>query len=100
MNRRAFLNAIGSAVLLPALTRDLSAIARPPRRRPSDIGWPSPSAWKQLNDAVGGNLLPVSFPLSPLKTNPTASASKRVFENLKNPYYIGDEPGLTQTLGW
>src|SRR5262249_55812357 len=100
MNRRAFLNAIGSAVLLPALPRDLFAIASFRRRRPSDIGWPSPSAWKQLNDAVGGNLLPVSFPLSSLKTNPIGSATKRLFENLKNPYYVGDEPGLTQTLGW
>jgi FAD/FMN-containing dehydrogenase len=100
MNRRAFLNAIGSAVLLPALPRDLSAVASFRRRRPSDAGWPSPAAWKQLNDAVGGNLLPVSFPLSPLKTNAAGSAAKRVFENLKNPYYIGDEPGLTQTLGW
>ena len=29
-------------------------------------------------------------------------ASRRSFlsENLKNPYYIGDQPGLTQTLGW
>ncbi|HEY7465408.1 MAG TPA: FAD-dependent oxidoreductase, partial [Dehalococcoidia bacterium] len=95
-----FLNAIGSAVLLPAFAGDLSAIASLRRRRPSDVGWPSPSAWKQLNDAIGGNLIPVSSPLSSLKTNPDAGAGKRLFENLKNPYYIGDEPGLTQTLGW
>lgn len=25
---------------------------------------------------------------------------KTLFANLKNPYYIGDQPGLTQTLGW
>src|SRR5581483_3372192 len=100
MNRRAFLNAIGSALIPPAFPHDLSAIAGFRRRRPSDIGWPSPSAWKQLKDAVGGNLLPVSFPLSPLQTNGAGSAAKRLFENLKNPYYIGDEPGLTQTLGW
>src|SRR5436190_13844250 len=100
MKRRTFLNAIGSALLLPAWPRRLGAIASLRRRRPSDIGWPSPSAWKQLNDAVGGKLISVSFPLSSLKTNPAGSAAKRLFENLKNPYYIGDEPGLTQTLGW
>jgi len=100
MKRRTFLNTIGSALLLPPLTRRVGAIASLRRRRPSDIGWPSPSAWKQLNDAVGGKLIPVSFPLSSLKTNPAGSAAKGLFENLKNPYYIGDEPGLTQTLGW
>ncbi len=25
---------------------------------------------------------------------------KTLFANLKNPYYIGDNPGVTQTLGW
>ena len=25
---------------------------------------------------------------------------KTLFANLKNPYYIGDSPGITQTLGW
>ena len=100
MNRREFLNAIGSTVLLPALPRDLSAVGSIQRRRPSDSGWPSPAKWKQLNDAVGGNLIPVTSPLSPLKTNPPGSAARRIFENLKNPYFIGDQPGLTQTLGW
>jgi hypothetical protein len=38
--------------------------------------------------------------LSPLKTNPAGSAARRLFENLKNPYFIGDDPALTQTLGW
>ncbi len=29
-----------------------------------------------------------------------SSECKALFANLKNPYYIGDNPGLTQTLGW
>ncbi|HEY7173166.1 MAG TPA: FAD-binding oxidoreductase [Vicinamibacterales bacterium] len=94
------MNAIGATAFLSALRRNLSAIGSFRRRRPSDVGWPSSSAWRQLNDAVGGNLLPVSFPLSPLKTNSAGSAVTRLFQNLKNPYFIGDEPGLTQTLGW
>jgi FAD/FMN-containing dehydrogenase len=70
------------------------------RRRPSDAAWPSQAAWKRLNDAVGGNLIPVNFPLSILKTDPESDAAKQLWENLSNPYYIGDQPGLTQTLGW
>jgi len=90
MNRRAFLRAIGSAALLPILPRRLLAsTSNFRRRRPSDATWPSQSAWKQLNEAVGGNLIPVDFPLT-----------KLLDENLRNPYYIGDQPGLTETLGW
>jgi len=101
MNRRAFLKALGSAAaLLPILPHRLLASTNLSRRRPSDATWPSPSAWKQLNDAVGGNLIPVNFPLSTNKTDPTSAAAELLSENIRNPYYIGDQPGLTQTLGW
>ncbi len=102
MNRRAFLKAIGSAAaLVPILPRHLlAATMNFHRRRPSDASWPSKSAWKQLNDTVGGNLIPVNFPLSILKSAPESADAKRLLENLRNPYYIGEQPGLTQTLGW
>src|SRR6202167_258807 len=105
MNRRSFLKAIGSAALipiLPILPRRLLAAASAnfTRRRPSDPGWPSQAAWKQLNEAVGGNLIPVEFPLSALKTDPSGDAAKLLMENIRNPYYVGDQPGLTETLGW
>src|SRR6202046_4928538 len=101
MNRRAFLRAIGSAALLPILPRRLWArTTNFRRRRPGDAAWPSPSAWKQLNEAVGGNLIPVNFPLAQLKTDPSGTAATQLLANLKNPYFIGDQPGLTQTLGW
>src|SRR5262249_260336 len=100
MNRRAYLKAIASAALLPLLPRRLWARTNFRRRRPSDATWPSRSAWKQLNDAVGGNLIPVNFPLSIFKTDPESAAAKRLSENLRNPYYIRDQPALTQTMGW
>src|SRR6266436_5386877 len=101
MNRRAFLRAIGSAVLIPILPRRLLASSTNfRRRRPVDPGWPSDSEWKQLNEAVGGNLIPVDFPLSILKTDPSGAAAKSLLEDIRNPYYIGDQPGLTETLGW
>jgi len=100
VTRRSFLKAIGSAALLPILPRRLSASTNFRRRRPSDATWPSKSSWKRLDDAVGGNLIPVDFPLSLFKTDPAGAAAKLLSENLRNPYYIGDQPGLTQTLGW
>jgi FAD/FMN-containing dehydrogenase len=102
VKRRAFLKAIGIAALLPILPRRAFASATPGFRRvrPSDAAWPSKSAWEQLNDAVGGNLVPVDFPLSILKTDPDGTAAKELLANLKNPYYIREQPGLTQSLGW
>ncbi|HYL58661.1 MAG TPA: FAD-binding protein, partial [Candidatus Acidoferrales bacterium] len=100
MNRRTFLRAIGSAALIPILPRRLLASTNVSRRRPSDAAWPSPSAWKQLNDAVGGNLIPVEFPLAKLKSDPDGADAKRLLENIRNPYFVGDQPGLTETLGW
>jgi len=100
MNRRAFLKAVGSAALLPLLPRRLAAGTTFSRRRPSDPAWPSDAAWKRLNETVGGNLIPVNFPLDVFITDPDSTAAKRLKENLKNPYYIGEQPGLTETLGW
>jgi FAD/FMN-containing dehydrogenase len=100
MNRRAFLKAMGSAALLPMFPRRLLAGTSFRRRRPSDANWPSQSAWNQLNEAVGGNLIPINSPLLTAKTDPTSAAAKALWERVRSPYYIGDEPALTQTFGW
>src|SRR5262245_27598271 len=101
MNRGRFLKAIGSATLLPLFPCPLSAgTTSISRCRPSDFDWPSRAAWKRLGDAVGGNLISVDFPLSILKTDPASAAAGQLLKKLKNPYYIGDQPALTQTLGW
>src|SRR5262250_2683548 len=105
MNRRAFLKSIGSAALLPMLPRRLLADAAPAasgfrRRRPSDATWPSQADWKRLNDAVGGTLIRVDSPISVLSTDPDGAAANQLAANLKNPYYIGEQPGLTQSSGW
>ncbi len=104
MNRRSFLQNLRSLAILPLSPRTLfanaSAAATSPvrRRRPTDPDWPSQSQWKQLNDAVGGNLLTVESPLASCAAS--AGDCTQLFRDLQNPYYIGDTPGLTQTLGW
>jgi len=100
MNRRTFLKASGAASLLPSWPRRLFASPTIRRVRPSDPGWPSKEAWKRLNDAVRGNLIPVDFPINACLSSGESAACKAFFANLKNPYYIGDSPGITQTLGW
>ena len=34
------------------------------------------------------------------RTEPEGPSCREIFKELKNPYYIGDEAGLTQTCGW
>ena len=99
MNRRAFLKAIGSAALLPILPRRLLASTNFRRRRPSDAAWPSQSAWKRLDEAVGGNLIPVDFPLSIFKTDPDGRPQASRREPEKSVLHRRSA-GLTQTLGW
>ncbi|HYA35885.1 MAG TPA: FAD-binding protein, partial [Candidatus Binataceae bacterium] len=82
------------------MPRGLSAGTSFSRRRSTDAAWPSESAWKGLSDAVGGNLIPIKSPLSAYKADPNSEASKLLWEQLRSPYYIGEQPGLTQTLGW
>jgi len=89
--RRQFLAGLGSAALLPLLPGAAAAFAQIRRVRPSDAAWPSQTAWNALSRAVGGNLFAVK---------PSLDAAMLASGNLKNPYAIGDDPALTQTLGW
>jgi FAD/FMN-containing dehydrogenase len=58
------------------------------------------ASWEELSRQLQGRLIKVQSPLSVCQNAPTSEACREVFRKLKNPYYIGDEPGLTQTSGW
>ena len=98
--RRAFLKNSRLAALLPLWPRSLFAAKPFRRRRPSDADWPSKAAWKRLHDAVDGNLIAVEFPLQACIDDVDSAACKNLIASIKNPYFIGDQPGITQTLGW
>ena len=94
---------------IPLLTFLRRCLARPAwaagdgpvrRARPSDPSWPSAARWDELNRAVGGNLIRLQSPLADCAVAADSALCQDVLENLKNPYYIGDQPGLTQTSGW
>ncbi|HZR86745.1 MAG TPA: FAD-dependent oxidoreductase [Bradyrhizobium sp.] len=70
------------------------------RVRPSSRDWPSDEAWGKLKDAVGGRLVKVETPLAACRQPDGADACAALFKELKNPYYIRDQVGITQTLGW
>ena len=107
LHRRKFLK---NSLLLAAIsTRSSSIFASPvffersstfKRARPGDPLWPSPEKWDQLNNAVKGNLIKLESPFASCKTSSGKSTCDDLFKNLKNPYYIGDNPALTQSSGW
>ena len=106
MRRRELLAALATQPLVVPLLDRLAAVAAiPPGRgssrvRPGDPDWPSPAEWDGLRQRVGGRLIAVESPLQPCREAPIGEACRTLFRELKNPYYIGDEVGLTQTTGW
>jgi FAD/FMN-containing dehydrogenase len=70
------------------------------RVRPTDAAWPSAAVWETLKAKVGGRLVTVESPLTVCRLDSSSAACEAVFKALKNPYYIGEDPALTQTSGW
>src|SRR5882724_9462172 len=108
MNRRKFLK---GTMLLPAFTMGgypLFASAalntlftnQFRRVRPGDSTWPSVASWEKLKQEVNGSLVKLESPLAACRISPDSVPCNEVFKELKNPYYIGDQPALTQTSGW
>ncbi|HEX5152465.1 MAG TPA: FAD-binding oxidoreductase [Parafilimonas sp.] len=108
INRRNFLK---GAILLPGIPgTGLAAFTSPgnilerakkfKRVRPGDAQWPSPQKWEALNKAVNGNLVKIESPLAVCNPGTNNASCDEIFRNLKNPYFIGDNPALTQTSGW
>jgi FAD/FMN-containing dehydrogenase len=100
MDRRTFLKQASLTALLPLWPPTLAVGKTFRRRRLSDANWPSGMAWKQLNIEVDGNLSRVEFPIEACIKDAESAACSNLIANIKNPYFIGDQPGLTQTLGW
>jgi FAD/FMN-containing dehydrogenase len=108
MNRRRFLQAAATAlsflstlwswVLAP--TRAAGTARSMSRVRPGDPAWPSEADWDRLRRDVEGRLFKVQSPLAPCLEVPSSPNCAQILKELKNPYYLGDEVGLTQTLGW
>jgi FAD/FMN-containing dehydrogenase len=102
MNRRRFL--IGSAALPLAAALPAAAVRAEARSgarvRPGQPGWPSAAKWEDLKQRVGGRLIEIHSPLQACSGALASAPCNEVFKELKNPYYIGDNVGLTQTTGW
>lgn len=108
MNKRNFLKAAATLPLLPALFStgvslafgEEGPLALPRARvRPGDPRWPTPVAWEELKQAVGGRLLKLESPFAGCAAQMSAACSDAL-AHLHNAFYIGDQPALTQSSGW
>ena len=105
MKRRDVLK---TAIAVPLLTGLLSggwksvfaATKSRSRVRPGNPGWPSPADWDRLKADVGGRLLKLESPFAGCTATPMSAACSEALQHIKNPYYLGDQPALTQTSGW
>ena len=102
LSRRRLLELLAGLPLISSLAPHAWAATRTKTRvRPGDPAWPSDAKWDELSRKVGGRLVKVQSPLAAcVGAQSFDAACAHVFKELKNPYYLGDEVGLTQSLGW
>ena len=109
MNRRTLLKLAATSSLLATGMPPTRSSADPAsaltgtttrRVRPSDPSWPSLADWEGLNQAVGGRLVKVESPLAACADKPDTPACQELLRNLRNPFFIGDQPWATQSTGW
>ena len=108
MKRRQLLKAAAAIPLLPGMEWLQLAAARADdgdakhpgaRVRPGDAAWPAEESWNRLSQQVEGRLIKLESPLSVCRESPEGPACRKLFKSLKNPYYIGDDPGADADFG-
>jgi FAD/FMN-containing dehydrogenase len=65
--------------------------------RAIDATWPATDEWARLRRQVGDRLLKLQ---SPFAAGAPAAARDEAMAQLGNPFYLGDQPALSQTSGW
>jgi FAD/FMN-containing dehydrogenase len=91
LKRRHFLGATLALAANYAMRVPFAKAATITRARPNTPNWPTDADWSALNKATHGRLSRITLP----KLN--APDAKKL---LANPFYIADDPSLTQSSGW
>jgi FAD/FMN-containing dehydrogenase len=98
MRRRTLLKAALALPFVPyVLTYSRSALAWTGAQRLIDAAWPAADQWQRLRAQVGDRLLKLQSPFAP---GAPKAVRDEAMAQLDNPFYLGDQPALTQTSGW
>lgn len=105
MRRREILKGLAAASLLPSLPLSARVLrshgGRLMRRvRPADALWPAPAEWARLRTQVGGNLLEPHALFAGCDVAPQGRTCGEIEKSIRNPFYVGDQPGGTEVSGW
>src|SRR6185503_18548810 len=105
MRRRNLLKGIAASVLQIAFRPRWplqAGVTRPITRRvrPTDPHWPGANSWAKLRAAVGGNLFEPQPLFAACQKDAKSAACAEVLGNIRNPFYIGDQPAGTEVSGW
>jgi FAD/FMN-containing dehydrogenase len=103
VDRRQVLGSASAALLFSAAAPRAARAsgARFERTRPGRAGcWPTADQWGALRARVGGRMVKIASPWAECAAAPQSPACAELFRSLRNPFFIGDDPALTQTLGW
>ena len=90
MKRRRAMGMVAGASILSLLPRTMAEAA---------TGAKHSVDWGPLQQQLGSRLLKLRSPLAACAEAGGADAYT-LFAQCKNPYFLGDDPALTQTLGW
>lgn len=104
MRRRTFISVVAAALVQARVSRwplEAQAGGKVRRRvRPSDPEWPTEAEFEKLNRAVGGNLIRPRPLFAPCVAQPKGADCADVTNNMRNPFYIADQPAGTEVSGW
>ena len=101
IGRRRLLTGAVAGAALAACSGPGGGSERPPltRVRPGQPGWPSPAMWAKFSDDVQGRLIELHSPLDSCRSAAPNPECDKLFAQLKDPYFVGNQPALTQELG-
>jgi len=70
------------------------------RCAPGKPCWPAPDDWQRFGASLHGKLEQPQSPIAPCRVDFAGEACASVVRNIKNPFWLQDQSGGTQSAGW
>jgi FAD/FMN-containing dehydrogenase len=89
--------AAGCTASRPAARTEAAAMCRCTPGKPC---WPTQADWQRFGASLHGKLEQPLSPLAPCRSDAAGEACAAAIRNSKNPFYLQDQAGGTQSTGW